>query len=218
MNTYPVTSSTFIRREIEAIEARGQGVVRFAVRRWSDRLIEPDDVAEQQRTEYLLTGNVPALIGSALLELVTNSLRLIAVLPLWWHVYRAAGGGLVRHVAYLLQAIRFRRRAAALGIEHVHAHFSTNAAGVAMLAHALGGPRYSFTVHGPDELVEPARNALARKVGRAAFVAAISDYCRMRIEGEAPRCADKIRVIRCGLNLEDYSFDEGPAPSGASSA
>jgi glycosyltransferase involved in cell wall biosynthesis len=212
LNTYPVTSSTFIRREIEAIEALGQPVARFAVRKWSDTLVEPDDIAEQGRTEYLLTGQVPALIGSALLELATNPIRLIAALPLWWHVYRAAGEGLVRHVAYLLQAIRFRRRAASLGIGHVHAHFSTNAVTVAMLAEALGGPAYSFTVHGPDELVEPARNALARKVERAAFVVAITGYARMRIESEAPGAADKIRVIHCGLDLAHYPFEEDPAP------
>ena len=41
MNTYPVTSATFIRREIAAIEANGVPVARFAIRRWGDRLVDP---------------------------------------------------------------------------------------------------------------------------------------------------------------------------------
>jgi glycosyltransferase involved in cell wall biosynthesis len=213
MNSYPMTSTTFIRREIEAIEAQGQPVHRFAVRHWDEKLVEPDDVSEQRRTEYLLTGKAPLLIGSALLELMTNPLRLIRMLPLWWHVYRAAGSGFVRHVGYLLQAIRFRRRAASLRIGHVHAHFSTNAATVAMLAGALGGPAYSFTVHGPDELVEPAQNALARKVERAAFVVAITGYARTRTEREAPGSSSKVRIIHCGLDLADYPFEKDPAPA-----
>ena len=33
----------------------------------------------------------------------------------------------------------------------LHAHFGTNSAEVAMLVRALGGPPWSFTVHGPKE-------------------------------------------------------------------
>ena len=36
-------------------------------------------------------------------------------------------------------------------VDHVHAHFGTNSAEVAMLANVLGGPPWSFTVHGPEE-------------------------------------------------------------------
>lgn len=208
LNSYPMTSTTFIRREIEAIEAAGVPVTRFSVRHWGTALVDPDDIAEQGRTEYLLTGNVARLVTGALSEPLARPRRLLGTIPAWRTVHRAAGGGLVRHVNYLLQAIHLRRRTAALGITHVHAHFSTNAATVAMLAHRLGGPTYSFTVHGPDELVDPAANALAAKVGEARFVAAITDYCAGRIAGEAPDAADRIRIIPCGIDLADF----GPTP------
>ncbi len=212
LNSYPMTSTTFIRREIEAIEAAGHPVTRFSVRHWDTALVDPDDIAEQGRTEYLLTGNVGGLIAGALTEPFLNLPRLAGTLPLWRHVQRAAGGGVVKPVNYLLQAIYLRRRARALGITHIHAHFSTNAATVAMLAHRLGGPGYSFTVHGPDELVDPPANALARKVAESRFVAAITRYCRGRILAEAPAEAERVRIIPCGIDLSDFvPTPEAPA-------
>ncbi len=61
LNTYPQTSTTFIRREIRGIEAEGEPVTRFAIRRWDKTLVEPTDVEEQAKTEYLLSGNVAGL-------------------------------------------------------------------------------------------------------------------------------------------------------------
>jgi len=211
LNSYPMTSTTFIRREIEAIEALGQPVTRFSVRHWDTALVDPDDIAEQKATEYLLTGNINGLFLSGLRELFVNPGGLLRTLPLWAHCLRVSDAGLIKHFNYLLQAIHLRRRARALQIDHIHAHFSTNATTVAMLAHSLGGPSFSFTVHGPDELLDPPSNAIRRKIERAAFVAAITGYCKARLESEAPGEGDKIRIIPCGLALADFSPRPMPA-------
>ena len=214
LNSYPLISTTFIRREIEAIEALGQPVKRFAMRRWDGQLVDPDDITEQGRTEYILSGATVALGLALLRECLTNLPRLLALLPHWRRAWKAEGAGLIRHFAYLLEAIRFRQRAAAEGIEHVHVHFSTNAATVAMHARRLGGPPFSFTVHGPDELVNPAANAIRDKIEAAAFVVAITDFCRARLLLEAPELADKIVIVRCGLILGDYPFADDVQPGG----
>jgi colanic acid/amylovoran biosynthesis glycosyltransferase len=206
LNSYPLISTTFIRREIEAIEALGQPVKRFAMRRWAGQLVDPDDIADQGRTEYILSGATLALVLALLRECVTNLPRLLALLPHWRRAWKAEGTGLIRHIAYLLEAIRFRQRAVEEGIEHTHVHFSTNAATVAMHARRLGGPPFSFTVHGPDELVNPAANAIRDKIEAAAFVVAITDFCRARLVLEAPDLAEKIIIVRCGLILPDFPF------------
>jgi len=54
MNTYPVTSATFIRREIGALEAQGVNIARYAIRPWGEALVEAADKAEAARTHYLL--------------------------------------------------------------------------------------------------------------------------------------------------------------------
>ena len=54
MNTYPLTSTTFIRREIRELENSGAVVHRFAMRRWDEHLVDPRDCIEQENTTYLL--------------------------------------------------------------------------------------------------------------------------------------------------------------------
>lgn len=209
LNVYPLISTTFIRREIEAIEALGQPVHRFALRHWDGELVDPDDIADQNRTHYILTGSKAALAKDVLLAILTHPLRFLALLSLWWRVWRNADRKFVQHVAYLIEALAFFRRTRALGIDHVHTHFSTNATTVAMFARRMGGAPYSFTVHGPDELVpgEPAALSLREKARHAAFVVAITGYCRDRIAQEAPASADKIRIIPCGIDIDAFPFD-----------
>jgi glycosyltransferase involved in cell wall biosynthesis len=215
LNIYPLISTTFIRREIEAIEALGQPVHRFALRHWSGDLVDPDDIADQRRTHYILTGSKAALARDMMLAILAHPLRFFTLLPLWWRVWRNAKRGFVQHVAYLVEALAFYRRTKALGIDHVHTHFSTNATTVAMFARRMGGASYSFTVHGPDELMpgEPAALSIREKARDATFIVAITGYCRDRIAQEAPDSADKIRIIPCGIDIDAFPFDPAPPHS-----
>jgi colanic acid/amylovoran biosynthesis glycosyltransferase len=216
LNSYPMTSTTFIRREIAAIERAGVPVKRFAVRHWSERLVDPQDMSERGRTEYLLTGKSGRLMGGLARHALLHPRSFGEALEALGEIKRAAGSGFVRHSAYLAQAIRLRKRCLELGIDHVHAHFSTNAATVAMLCHLLGGPRYSFTVHGPDELDELAANSVTDKVQHAAHVVAISQYCRDRLCAHLPEHLwRKVRVVPCGVDLSDYPAEPGPPPMSA---
>lgn len=211
LNSYPMTSTTFIRREIAAIERAGTPVKRFAVRHWSERLVDPQDMSERNRTEYLLTGQGGRLIGGLARHALFHPRSLGEALEATGEMQRAAEGGLIRHSAYLAQAVRLKQRCAQLRIDHIHAHFSTNAAAVAMLCRRLGGPRYSFTVHGPNELEQLAQNSVAEKVRHAAFVVAISAYCRDRLLAHLPAdLADRVRVVPCGIDLPDYPVTPNP--------
>lgn len=215
MNTYPVTSATFIRREIAAIEARGVPVQRFAVRRWGEALVDPLDQAEAACTQYLLSGNAAGLALAFLADLLTRPHRLARALPAWLGLVRAAKGRLVQHVAYLMQAAALRRAAAKAGIDHIHCHYCTNTAAVAMLCRLIGGPRYSFTVHGPDELVDLPGVGIRAKIGHAHAVVAITDYCRRRLaEHVDAATAKRIHIVHCGLKLEDFPDTAGP-PAGS---
>jgi colanic acid/amylovoran biosynthesis glycosyltransferase len=215
LNSYPMTSTTFIRREIAAIEAAGVPVKRFAVRRWGEPLVDPLDIAEQHRTEYLLTRNLGVLLAGAIVALLTRPRAVFAALPALRSLIACAGGGRVRHIAYLLQAIRLQRRCAALGIDHLHAHFSTNAAAVAMLCRLMGGPRYSFTVHGPDEFVNPHAAGIVAKARHAAAIVAISSYCSEKLHELLPEsCWPYIEIIPCGLNICEFPHIAAPAAAG----
>lgn len=210
MNTYPMVSTTFIGREIAALEARGLDVDRFVIRRWTGALVDPADIAEAARADHLLEDGALRLVGGALRETLTAPARVLTAARLCWRLWRA-GGGAVRHVAYLLEAVALRRRLRQAPVDHLHAHFSTNAAAVAMMCRVLGGPSYSFTVHGPDELFDPEGNSLALKVEHAAFVACISHFCRSQcMIFAAPHTWDRLRIVHCGVRPGDY---DTPAPA-----
>lgn len=211
MNTYPMVSTTFIGREIEGLEARGFDVARYVIRRWDGTLVDPRDLAEAARADHLLEDGAPRLVGGALAEAVRNPRGVGAAAGLSWRLLRA-GGGPVRHAAYLLEAIALRRRLRHAPVAHLHAHFSTNAAAVAMMTRALGGPPYSFTVHGPDELFDPEGNSLGLKIERAAFVACISHFCRSQCMIFAPVAAwDRLQIVHCGVRPDDYAAPPPPA-------
>ena len=212
LNSYPMTSTTFIRREIEALVADGVAVERFAARQWGEKLVDPMDIAEQRRTHYLLAGNLPNLIGAFFRELLTNPVGLARALAGALRLWRNAGAGLGRHAAYLLQGVYFKQQAGRVGVAHVHTHFATNATSIALLSHMLGGPAYSFTVHGPDEFENTDRLSFDLKMRHAKFIAAISSFARVQLVrasnfGHWP----KIEIVHCGLALPDFTPTPNPA-------
>lgn len=215
LNTYPAPSGTFIRNEIEALEELGLEIDRMAVRRFAGPLVDPSDIRESGVTRYLLDGNKAGLCLAALREVFTNPVGIARALPVWRTLLRNARGGLVRHLAYLMEAAYLRQQAKRQGVTHVHSHFSNNAPAVAMLSHRLGGPGFSFTAHGPDEFVEAPYLSFPTKMTEADFVVAISDYCRSMLLDLAgdKRDGANVHIARCGLDLDRFEVARPVEPT-----
>ncbi|TVP71289.1 MAG: colanic acid biosynthesis glycosyltransferase WcaL [Rhodobacteraceae bacterium] len=208
MNTYPVTSATFIRREIAALEEAGVSVTRFAVRRWDQALVDPADQREATKCHYLLERGGLRLALGGIREALVNPRGMVRAIAGVWRLWRNAGpGALVRHLAYLLEAVELKAQSA--GLSHIHAHFSTNTAAVALLAARLGGPGYSFTAHGPDEFVDPVASSLALKIAEARFGVAITHFARAQLALAGGMAHwGKLHVVGCGVDLDALT----PAP------
>jgi glycosyltransferase involved in cell wall biosynthesis len=204
VNHYPKVSHTFIRREILALERRGLEVERIALRGWGEALPDPEDVRERERTHYVLRGGLSSLLLPVLRTLLGAPRRFWAALRLACSLSRESDRPLPYHLVYLAEACHLARWLARSGARHVHAHFGTNSAEVALLAHILGGPSYSFTVHGPDEFLRPL--GLAEKTRRSAFVVAISSFGRSQLYARC-RTEDwpKVKVVHCGLEPAFYA-------------
>ena len=101
------------------------------------------------------------MILAFLRELTANPRAMWHGLRWMARLARHSDRSLLRHLVSLAEAAWLRRRLVSLGVSHVHAHFGTNSAEVVMLCHLLGGPGYSFTVHGPEEFDKPAALAFA---------------------------------------------------------
>lgn len=205
VNQYPAVTHTFIKREIHALERLGIEVVRVAART-GKALVDPGDIEEQRRTFCLLHDPL-GLIRAAASMLVLRPQGFLRSLTLSLKMMRRSDRGPILHFLYLLEACRVASLVRATGVVHIHAHFGTNPAEVAMLASELSGVTYSFTVHGYDEYDKPEFLGLKAKVREAAFVAAVSHYGRSQLY----RWCDgadrgKIKLIRCGIDQEFHQM------------
>lgn len=211
VNQYPKVSHTFIRREIHALEAQGVEVVRYSIRRVKEPLLDPADRREQEQTRVVLDVGEAGLATALTKQAALRPRAFARASALAARIGFGSERGLAHHVAYLGEACVLVDWMAADRVEHVHAHFGTNSTAVAMLVQALGGPSYSFHVHGPEELDKPLGIALGTKIRNARFVCGVSSFCRSQLY----RWVDhenwpKVHVVRCGV---DPSFlDSPPAP------
>jgi len=208
INQYPKVSHSFIRREIQALERQGVSVMRIALRGWDDALVDDDDALEREHTRYALQDGAFGLIVAFVRVLLKHPVKLLRALGLAARMARRAERPLPVHFIYLAEACKIFFWLREQHIAHLHAHFGTNSAEVAMLVHVLGGPEWSFTVHGPEEFDKPYSIGLGEKIRRSAFVVAISSYGRSQLY----RLVDhtywpKVQVVHCGLDrtyLDDF--------------
>jgi colanic acid/amylovoran biosynthesis glycosyltransferase len=200
VNQYPKVSHSFIRREILAVERQGVAVERIAIRGWDAEVVDADDIAEQARTRHALKEGVLPLLGAAWRTFLATPHQFFEALREAFRLSRGAERSAPYHLMYLAEACLILEWIRAAGVSHVHAHFGTNSAEVALLIHVLGGPDYSFTVHGPDEFDKAHALHLDKKIGGAKFVAAVNSYCRAQLFRRATLSDwSKIKLIHCGL-------------------
>lgn len=214
VNHYPYVSHSFIRREIQALEEQGVAIKRFSIRPSSAELVDAADRAEHPRTEVLLGGGRLALLAAVFPVMLFHPLRGLRALFLATRMGRRSARGLLRHWAYFAEACLLLARLRRHGVQHLHAHFGTNPAAVALLTRALGGPPYSFTIHGPEEFDAPESLSLGAKVEWAAFVVAVSEFGRSQVfRWCSHEHWPKIHVVHCGVDKAFLSEGCHPVPA-----
>jgi glycosyltransferase involved in cell wall biosynthesis len=210
---YPHVSHSFIRREIAALERLGFTIERFSLRP-AHSLVDPADKAEAAKTTVLLDAGFLGLLGAALRSAFASPIRFVKAVILAMRCGRRSERGIFRHLVYLAEACHFAQRVAQRGVQHVHAHFGSNAATIAMISRTLGGPTFSFTVHGPEEFDLPRDLALDWKIARARFVIAISSFGRSQLyRWCVPERWSKIHVVHCGVDDSFLRAERKPVPN-----
>lgn len=124
-------------------------------------------------------------------------------------------GGLVREMSrfqharmpsLFAEALVLGKRARELGLEHLHVHFATDSALVAMLIQDLGGPGYSVTAHAKDiyrSTVDP--ELFSRIVERSRFTVTVCDANVRYMERLlTPAAQRKVRRLYNGIDLEAF--------------
>lgn len=211
VSRFPVTSETFIVRELDALDRSGEfdleirslfpspdTAVHEIARRWNERLVRP--------TLF------DAAAGAAW-ALLTHPLALMTILANVVAGYRRNPALLVRALTTLPLACSHARDLARRAQPcHVHAHYATYPALAAWACHRLVGASYSFTVHAHDLYVDT--SMLDRKIAEARYVVTISRYNRTLLERHNP-AETPIRVVHAGIDTAAYRFrPRGIPPEG----
>lgn len=202
VSRFPVTSETFILREIEALQATGSfdlelrslfpapdQPVHDAAFVWTERLIHPGAAA-----------GTAGLAWAA----ATRPRRLARVLAQVFTGYRHSPNLLARAlITVMLACVHARGLSRRAPAPHIHAHYATYPALAAWVCHELIGTSYSFTAHAHDLYVDT--SMLARKVADARFVVTISQYNRALLQRIAG-AATPIHVVHAGIDVAAYDF------------
>ena len=208
VSRFPHVTETFILRELNAVDLDPRieiellslfppvdPTVHPAARRWTDRLYTPRARESLAALAWWALRRPLRLISSAAI-VAASSLRRPSIMA--------------RSLITLPIAAAHARRLGGLGVEHVHAHYATYPALAAWLCHRLTGVPYSFTVHAHDIFVH--QDLLARKLGEARFVVAISDYNRRFLEPYGGGERTPVHVVHCGIDPAAFEFRPRVAP------
>jgi glycosyltransferase involved in cell wall biosynthesis len=203
-----MVSHTFIRREILALESLGVNVIRYALRPTPQVIVDDADKSEETKTRHIVHSGMVEILRCFLMTLATRPLKLARIIGLaarmGWHSDR----GIFRHFAYAIEATVLSAWCVRDRIEHLHAHFGTNPAAIAMFASQLSGTPYSFTAHGSEEFEKAPLLSLDEKLHHAAFAICVSSFGKSQLmRWSQPDQWSKIEVVHCGV---DKDFLETP--------
>ena len=217
---YPAVSHTFILREVRALRRRGVQVSTTSVHTSDQVPLSDADRQELENTHALLPARCSAVARSHLYALVRHPLAYFSTLRLSLQHSRPGARGLLWQVFYFGEAVLAWDHWRRTGVRHVHSHFVSVSADIAMLASHIGrrsgdGPTgWSATVHGLIELRDVQWPRLVKKIADADAIFCISDFTRsqlMAIVGEDQW--HKLHVVRCGIEPAAYE-GVGDPPAG----
>lgn len=208
VNLYPKVSHSFIRREISGLEQSGVQVSRYSIRGVHEELVDPADQAEALKTRVVLNIGLFSLFGHLVGMFIKHPIAWLKCFSSMLSLWHASDSSFFHCLAYMAEACVLFNWFKRDGITHIHAHFGTNPTSVAMMCHILGGPTYSFTVHGPEEFDKPLALSLPTKIEQAKFVVAISDFGRSQLYRWCSyKYWSKIHVVHCGLDSSFLKYE-----------
>ncbi|RMH10178.1 MAG: colanic acid biosynthesis glycosyltransferase WcaL [Planctomycetota bacterium] len=199
LKRYPRLSETFILNEILAHEAAGLQLHIFSLR-------EPEPGPQHEDVKRVRAG-VSCLprepmsardLGEALIAASDRLIEEEVELDL-----RSS-----KQVRLIWQARQIARQARELGLNHLHAHFATDASTMARWAGLQAGITYSFTAHAKDIFHESVKTEHLRRLARdAAGIVTVSDFNVRHLKTVLNGDACPIHRIYNGLDLSAFPYD-----------
>jgi glycosyltransferase involved in cell wall biosynthesis len=197
LSRFPLITETFILREIIEMERQGQPVLLVPMIRETPPVVHEAAKPWVERalyTQWMLP--VPLRALPLLLRLVFGTLR--------------RPGTLLRTLALFPKSVWLARELERRNVRHLHAHYATHPATMALIVSSLTKIPFSFTVHAHD--IQLDRSLLRWKIREGQFVRSISEFNRRFLEELYPEARGKIDVIHVGVPLPPAPRPLPPAP------
>jgi len=196
-------SHTFIRREIQELHKLGLDISLFGIRYDSAKELDEEGEKIVKETEYLYPLKIMPLITSNIYfifnkpgnyfktffaALFNEEKNPIQHLKLIYHFFVSTG------IAKNIQKKK---------IQHIHAHFMSVSATIAMYSSQLTSIPFSATAHTGAMLPLKGLIAVKQKIKKTRLICTISNYNKEYLNKIYP-CRQKAHVVRCGIDPEDY--------------
>lgn len=202
---FPAQTHAFFWREVQALAASGMDVRLVSTREPSASAC-PHAFSDEARarTHYLFPPSGGALLGAlARPGAFARALSYVATL---------GGAERVRQLPLLAVAADLVAWSQREGVTHLHVHSCARAAHLAALAHRLGGPTYSLTLHGDLEVYGRDHGS---KMADARFVSTVTRPLQRQVLDATALPPERVPVIRMGVDTDRFAPDAAsPEPAG----
>ncbi len=204
VSRYPAISHTFILREIAHLRTLGHTIHTASINA-PDRKLNAMDVTERresERTYCVKQHGVWGAVGALIYWALRTPLELVKTITI------SRKFGILKGLAYTVEAAMVARWMQRQSLAHLHVHFGNAGASVGVLVKQLTSCHLSYTIHGPDEFDDVIGQQLAFKMQAADKVVCISQFARsqlMRIS--SPTDWPKFTVCRLGVDASLFKAE-----------
>lgn len=202
--TFPALTQTFVYREVFALQERGFEVVTCAIWRPNENKLSQESRHLVEESLYVFPVSWLKFFAAHLYMFFARPVKYLGTLLHILTHREESRKNKLRSLYHFFEAVYLAPGLKRRRVQHIHAHFTINAATIAWVLSRLLGITFSFTAH---NIFFIDRVLLEEKAREARFIVAISAFTRQFLLRLVPDTglADKIHIVHCGLSLKAFA-------------
>ena len=203
LSRFPTVTETFILREVTEMERQGQPVRLVPLIKENPPVVHDAARPWTQRALYTPWLSLRIVLAN-LKAFVRNPFRYLGLLLRLKLGTLKSPQTLLGTLGIFPKSVYLAQELAREGVRHLHVHYASHPATMALIVSKFAPITYSFTVHAFD--IQGDRSLLDWKIREARFVRSISEFNKRFLEGLYPDDArGKIEVVHVGIEPDLYA-------------
>lgn len=205
---FPSQTHAFFWREVSAVRALGVDVHLLSTRApLPNACPHAFAIAAREQTHYVFPPSWQAVLATV----IARPGRIMAALGYLARLNESSFSEKVRYLALVACSVDLLHFSRKHGLDHIHVHSCADAAHLAAICRAMGGPAYSLTLHGDLPVYGKDHAAKMRNVS---FVSAVTRPLQEQIVRQVGLSFDRVPLIPMGVDTEKF-HDAGRRPGHA---